>query len=99
MGNIAFGAGVGLEKPEGITVVDPKMAKGTDGLWRPGADSPVRGAAQGAAQNEFPAVKTDVDGQPRTGKYDAGCDQISEAPVQNRPLVASDVGPSWWRRP
>ena len=93
MGNIAFGADLGVEKPDGITVVDPKLARDKDGVWRPGADSPVRGAAQGA----FPELRTDIDGQVRTGKYDAGCDQVSDAPVQNRPLVASDVGPSWGR--
>ncbi|MCX7015451.1 MAG: polysaccharide lyase 6 family protein [Candidatus Sumerlaeota bacterium] len=93
MGNIAFGADIGVEKPDGVTVVDPQLARDKDGVWRPSADSPVCGAAQG----DFSEVKTDIDGQARTGKYDVGCDQISEAPVQNRPLVASDVGPSWAR--
>ena len=55
--------------------------------------SPVRGAGEGS----FPQVKTDMDGQPRTGKLDAGSDQMADAPITLRPLTAADVGPSWRR--
>lgn len=75
----------------GIRTVDPKLAQGSDRLWRPETDSPVRGSAEG----EFAAIKTDLDGQPRTGRFDVGCDQLSQAPVLHRPLSAVDVGPSW----
>jgi hypothetical protein len=40
-------------------------------------------------------VKSDIDGQSRAAPADVGCDQISTAPVTNRPLKAEDVGPSW----
>jgi poly(beta-D-mannuronate) lyase len=76
---------------KGIKFVDPKLAQGKDGLWRPVTDSPVRGAAEG----DFPAIKTDIDGQTRKGAGDVGCDQISDGPVMNRPLKTGDVGPSW----
>ena len=55
------------------------------------ATSGVRGAAQG----RFREIKTDIDGQPRKGRLDVGCDQISQAPILNRPLTAADVGPLW----
>lgn len=78
----------------GIAFGDVKPVRGADGMWRPSESSPVRGAAEG----DFSAVKTDIDGQPRTGKWDVGCDQRSDAPVVNRPLSAADVGPGWLKR-
>ncbi|MBI5769228.1 MAG: right-handed parallel beta-helix repeat-containing protein [Verrucomicrobia bacterium] len=78
----------------GLTIAELKLVRGADHLWRPAADSPARGAA-----DEKPGlVKTDIDGQPRTGKLDAGCDQAADAPVVNRPLTAADVGPAWLKR-
>lgn len=77
-----------------IKQADLKLARGTDGLLRPTAGSPARGTAAG----DFRNVTGDVDGQPRAGKSDAGCDQISDAPATNRPLTAKDTGPSWMDR-
>jgi len=90
MGNIA---NAGPADAEGIRVVNPKMERGKDGLWRPASNSPVRGAAEG----DFRQVKTDMDGQSRTGKLDAGSDQISDALGSLRPLTPVDVGPAWRR--
>jgi len=70
------------------------MARGANGLWRPAADSPVRGVSE----SRFASIKTDMDGQPRAESQDAGADQLSKAPVTNRPLSAADVGPSWVHR-
>jgi poly(beta-D-mannuronate) lyase len=84
---------MGAER-QGLKVADPKLVRAKDGLWRPGPDSPVRGAAEAF----FAAVKSDCDGQPRKGHLDAGCDQMSEEPVTNRPLTPKDVGPSWMDR-
>jgi poly(beta-D-mannuronate) lyase len=70
---------------------DPKLQRGRDGLWRPAADSPARSAAEG----EFPSIRTDIEGQPRAGRLDAGCDQSSDAPVTNPPVTPADVGPRW----
>ena len=78
----------------GVRVADLKLARAADGLMRPAADSAARGAAEG----KFPNVKTDLDGQPRGEKADTGCDQISDAPVKNRPLTKADVGPTWLAR-
>jgi poly(beta-D-mannuronate) lyase len=70
--------------------VDPLLVRGDDGLIRPRGDSPVHRAAMGDYQ-----IPMDIDGQPRVAPYDVGCDQISNAPIENRPLTAEDVGPSW----
>jgi poly(beta-D-mannuronate) lyase len=93
MGNFASMAGMLSSKHDGIQLLNIKLECGSDGMWRPMADSPVRGAAEG----NFPAVKIDIDGQPRSGRLDAGCDQLSEAPITSRPLTAADVGPEWMK--
>lgn len=89
-----FASAEGAREHPGIRLVDPRLERGADGLFRPAAASPVRGAGEG----NFPNIKSDIDGQPRTGKFDSGCDQISDAPIANRPLTAADVGPSWLDR-
>jgi poly(beta-D-mannuronate) lyase len=88
-GNLSSVAPV-AERP-GLRHADLKLGRAKDGLWRPTADSPVRAAA-GAA-----GPKSDIDGQPRGGRPDVGCDQFHgpDVPVSNRPLTAADVGPSW----
>jgi poly(beta-D-mannuronate) lyase len=88
-GNVAWGASASPAHP-GVQRLDPRLARAGDGLSRPATDSPVRGAAAVVV-----AVKTDVDGQIRDGKSDAGCDELADGPVTNRPLSASDVGTSW----
>jgi poly(beta-D-mannuronate) lyase len=90
MGNLASIFELDAEPP-GIHLIDPKLQLANDGVFRPAADS----AALHAAQGGFANIKFDIDGQPREGKFDIGCDQISQAPVTNRPLTAKDVGPSW----
>ena len=88
-GNIVSG-GEAIDHP-GIKPAEVKLDRGEGGLLRPAKDSAVIAAAEG----EFPTIKTDVDGQPRDGKLDVGCDQASDAPITNRPLTAKDVGPEW----
>jgi poly(beta-D-mannuronate) lyase len=83
------------EANPGLRHVDPKLAHAPDGLWRPAKDSPVRGAAEG----NFPHIKTDIDGQERKAALDVGCDQIADSPIKNRPLTSADVGPAWLERP
>jgi poly(beta-D-mannuronate) lyase len=78
---------------EGVVRVDLKLQRTSDGLWHPATNSPVNRAAMGS----FPQVTTDIDGQPRTHPSDAGCDQLSNRPVLNRPFSTSDVGPTWRR--
>src|SRR5581483_9850322 len=90
VGNIVSGERKVKEHP-GIGLKDVNLTRAESGILRPAKDSVVRGAAEG----EFPNIKTDIDGQERTGKLDVGCDQQSESPIKYRPLTAADVGPSW----
>lgn len=90
MGNIAAGSGA----HSGIRFLDPKLEKAKDGLWRPAQGSPANDLAEG----NFQVVRHDVDGQPRNVRADVGCDEISDSPRTNRPLTATDVGPTWLRK-
>lgn len=92
-GNFMSGADLGIPASDGVTVADPKLVRGEGGLWRPSATSPVLGASAG----DHAFVREDLDGQPREGKLDVGCDQRSDRPVVRRPLTPGDVGPSWRR--
>jgi len=97
LGNVAWGAEPGVVEIAGVRVVDPRLAQGPDGVWRPAADSPVRGAAAASAAD---LVTEDIDGQPRPhDATDTGCDQASEAQVRFGPLRPADVGPAWRRVP
>ncbi len=78
----------------GLRRVELQLSRAQDGLWRPLADSPARGAAEGI----FASIATDIDGQTRAGRLDSGCDQAADGPVTNRPLTAADVGASWRER-
>jgi poly(beta-D-mannuronate) lyase len=92
-GNIAFGGSLGpVAGNPGVTVVDPQLQFGSDGLWRPGPASP---AINGGAGNYSGLIATDMDGQARIGIYDVGADEVSAAQIVRRPLTAGDVGPSW----
>jgi poly(beta-D-mannuronate) lyase len=51
---------------------DPELTVGKDGIFRPGRSSPVVNAASSATYG----ISTDMDGQPRTGKFDLGADEI-----------------------
>jgi poly(beta-D-mannuronate) lyase len=90
LGNLSSAS---VEAHDGIRAVDLQLARGSDGLWRPKAGSPARGAAEGA----YGDVKTDIDGQDRVNPRDVGCDQISDAATTSQPLTPNDVGPAWRR--
>lgn len=92
-GNVFYGASLGISLPTGISMVDPKLVKDAEGLWRPAADSPLLGGAAGS----YPQVVLDMDGQPRPEAKDIGADQVSQAPRTRRPITANDVGPDWMR--
>ena len=96
-GNIAFGGFLGPKNGDpGISVVDPELQFGADGLWRPGGTSPVINAGQGSYSGLF---GDDKDGQPRIGIFDVGADEFSAATIVRKPLAAGDVGPSWMAEP
>jgi poly(beta-D-mannuronate) lyase len=69
-----------------IRFVDAKLARDKDGLWRPAADSPVRGAAQ-----PMPSPALSVPPRPGVGS------DLTDSTTR-KPLTAADVGPSWLPR-
>ena len=92
-GNIAFGGSLGPAAGNpGVSVVDPQLQFGADGLWRPGPASP---AIDGGTGDYSGLTAIDMDGQARIGIYDVGADEVSAASIVRRPLVAEDVGPAW----
>ena len=78
----------------GVLKVDPKLALDKDRIWRPVESSPARAAAQGN-QSE---VKDDIDGQPRNGTKDIGCDQFSNDQVVHSLLATEEFGAGWLHR-
>ncbi|MBM4168963.1 MAG: lyase [Ignavibacteria bacterium] len=81
---------IGMSRPvrTGVAMKYVALEK-RDGFWRPAAGSvPVDGA-----EGEYRTIVADIEGQPRVAKKDVGADEQSTAPVRNRPLTASDVGP------
>lgn len=92
--NLLHGAASGLTDEHGQILAEPRLTAASDGTFRPGADSPARGAAD----DRLVAVADDIDGQRRTAPWDVGCDQLSGEPVLFRPLTSTDVGPFWMRR-
>jgi len=90
LGNIACASSV--TNTAKLRIAEPKLARDA-GLLRPANDSPARNAAEGT----FAPVTIDIDGQPRTDRFDVGCDQLSARPRTIRPLTPADVGPSWMK--
>ena len=88
MGNVAWPAG---EEHAGIRFVEPALQRSGNGLWRPEENSTVRHGAEG----NFPGIKSDIDGQPRAARPDAGCDEWTDAPMTRRMLTPADTGPAW----
>ena len=73
---------------------DLMLTRDRHGVWRPSPGSPLQSAAEA-----FAGITTDLDGQPRTGRFDAGCDEISQAPATAQPLTTADTGPAWMQAP
>jgi len=96
-GNIAYGGNLGPKAGEtGISINDPELQMGGDGLWRPGATSPAIDGGQGDYTG---LISDDMDGQPRLGLFDVGADEYSLATIVRKPLEAGDVGPAWLKAP
>ncbi|WP_066629057.1 polysaccharide lyase 6 family protein [Labilibacter marinus] len=88
LGNVMNAEADDEEVSEGFVFADPQLAL-VEGLYRPAASSIVINASQGS----FPQIQSDIDGQEREGDKDAGCDELSDAPIINKPLDKSEVGP------
>ncbi|WP_343704491.1 chondroitinase-B domain-containing protein [Chitinophaga sp.] len=71
-------------------IADPLLARDITGTFHLQPGSP----AIGMATDNFPAITTDMDGQPRSLPFDAGADQVSVAPVKAQLMDSSLVGPN-----
>ena len=88
-GNIIWNSdGVGALPPEGFTVTDPLLKKDKNGIAHIVSGSPAIGKSKGT----FSYLKSDIDGQPRTGKPDVGADQLSSSTITNSILSVEEVG-------
>ena len=86
--NIAFGASLGISSRSGLQTVNPQITLDANGLWRPSSGSPAIDG--GTTLN---SVSIDMDGQARSGAYDIGADEASDAAITLVPLTIDDVGP------
>jgi hypothetical protein len=87
--NILFNvSSPGAMPASGYTIGDPMLARDITGTYHLQAGS----AAIDATTDSFPAVITDMDGQPRTTPFDIGADEVSAAPVTAHLLNPADVG-------
>ena len=71
-----------------FTQTDPKLEKPASGSFHLRKESPAVNAGRG----NYPQVITDMDGQERTGRLDAGADEISAAKVTAHLLSPAEVG-------
>ncbi len=84
--NIIYTSNLG-DTPDEVNNADPKLL-GTGEFYRPADNSPVIGYGV----NTLSFVSEDIEGQVRTSTNDAGCDQLSDDQVNNRPLKKDDIG-------
>jgi len=90
-GNIIFNTnGPGSMPASGFSTADPLLARDATGTFHLRPGSPAINSATGS----YPAVTSDMDGQPRTAPLDKGADEVSTAPVIAHILSPSDVGVS-----
>ena len=87
LGNVFQGPTSEITSQPGFRQADVEKSLDDDGVFR---FQPI------GADGEIAAfVADDIDGQPRTGQPQVGCDQTSDAAVTRRPLTSVDVGPDW----
>ncbi|WP_405058823.1 polysaccharide lyase 6 family protein [Kribbella sp. NBC_01505] len=91
-GNILWGsASNGTIPSAGFTRADPRLAAGTDSVYRLTTGS---AAINATTANHASRVTDDLDGHARTAPYDVGADEYSTATPVRRPLTSADVGPN-----
>ncbi len=95
---------VGFTIASGMTNTNPNLTINSDGYYGLSATST---AAINTASSAYPTILDipvldddptmvyDISGQTRTGTKDIGCDEYTTGTTTNRPLVVTDVGPSY----
>jgi hypothetical protein len=109
VGNIYLGS-LGISIASGMTNIDPKLEKNSDGYQGISSGSP----AIDASSSNYPAIihlnnidddpniLMDISGQPRPAILtlkDVGCDEFTTGNITNRPLKLTDVGPLYLNKP
>jgi poly(beta-D-mannuronate) lyase len=89
-GNIIYGANIDLELDNTNYRINPGL-KLIEGIYRLTNESQIIKSVN----RDFDFVIQDIDGQNRLEPKNVGCDQISEDPIQNKPMNKNDVGPRW----
>lgn len=94
--NYFYGGELGIsDTVSGILKVDPLLVDYGDSLWRPVSTSPVIGNALMG----YGYMISDMDGHPRGMENDVGADQVSQDPINYKPVTRNDVGPAWLNTP
>jgi poly(beta-D-mannuronate) lyase len=88
--NMVYGGSLGITQPEGIEIADPGLVLGDD-FYRATDSS----AVIGYGNSDYTYVNIDIDNQNRSNTNDAGCDQLSEEVISNKPLTKTDIGIDW----
>ncbi|HWG97794.1 MAG TPA: hypothetical protein VNV66_00345 [Pilimelia sp.] len=73
----------------GYRIADPKLVRGTAGIYRLDPGSPAIGAV-----GTWVSVTHDMDGQARPLRRSIGADEVVAAPVTRDPLTVGSVGPA-----
>lgn len=89
-GNIMFGQQIcNTTLPSGITVINPDLIQGSDGLFQL---SPKSAAINAGVDSD---VKDDLFGNLREEKKDIGAEEFGGSSPSRRLLTPSEVGPDW----
>lgn len=88
-GNIIFNIDGAGDMPAGsYQAADPKLVKDASGIYHLQTGSP----AIDRVNKVNAAISTDIDGQPRTGSFDAGADERSSTAAKAMVLYPRDAG-------
>ena len=102
-GNFRKGT-LGISNPSsGISNTDPLLELNAEGYYGLSSNSPAINASSTseltildiANIDDDPNLLFDISGQARVGIKDVGCDELTSGVTTNRPLVLSEVGPSY----
>ena len=104
-GNIYQGT-LGISIPSGMTNLDPKLTKNSENYYGLSDLSPAINNSSAtypaimdiANIDDDPSLSFDISGQSRPmlkSEKDAGCDEFTSGNTINRPLILTDVGPSY----
>lgn len=95
-GNLFYAEGearAGVDPRPGLTLRDPALQQGENGLFRSTRPLELPGHVSEVGRG----VRDDMDGQPRSPRPTVGADEPGSAPILRRPLRPQDVGPSWMK--